>query len=185
MLDRDLAELYEVETKRLNEQVRRNITRFPDDFMFQLTKEEAEGMRFHFGTASEEPGINKPILKSHFATSRSRPLKEKTNLKYQNCTSSLEHGGIRKLPYAFTEQGVAMLSSVLRSEKAILVNIQIMRTFTKIREMLVSNEELQKKIEELEGKYDYQFSEVFKAIHKLIDPPEKPKPKIGFRTDGS
>ncbi|MFH1562452.1 MAG: ORF6N domain-containing protein [Nitrospirota bacterium] len=142
MLDRDLAELYEVPTRRLNEQVRRNIKRFPEDFMFQLTKEE-------FG-----------VLKSHFAIS--------------------SWGGTRKLPCAFTEQGVSMLSSVLNSERAILVNIQIMRTFTKLRQMLASNEDLRKKIEDMERKYDEQFRIVFDAIKALLEPPVKKTKTIGF-----
>lgn len=147
MLDSDLAELYGVETKKLNQAVKRNIARFPKDFMFQLTKEEAE-------TSSSR--------------SQNVTLKKGENIKY--------------LPYAFTEQGVAMLSSVLRSERAILVNIQIMRTFTKIQEMLEDHKELREKIESMENKYDYQFKVVFDAIKRLINPLEPPKPKIGFRT---
>ncbi len=143
MLDRDLAVLYGVETKRLKQQVNRNIERFPDDFMFQLTREEFN------------------ILKSQIATS--------------------SWGGLRYLPYAFTEQGVAMLSSVLNSKRAIQVNIQIMRTFTKLREMLLTHKELKQKIESMERKYDYQFKIVFDAIKKLLKPPEKPRGKIGFR----
>lgn len=143
MLDRDLAILYGVETKRLKQQVNRNIERFPDDFMFQLTREEFN------------------ILKSQIATS--------------------SWGGLRYLPYAFTEQGVAMLSSVLNSKRAIQVNIQIMRTFTKLREMLLTHKELKQKIESMERKYDYQFKIVFDAIKKLLEPSEKPKSKIGFR----
>jgi len=148
MLDRDLALLYEVPTKRLNEQVKRNIKRFPPDFMLQLTKKEFEN------------------LKSHFATS--------------------SWGGTRKLPMVFTEQGVAMLSTVLNSERAIMVNIQIMRTFTKLRELFATHKDLQRKIETLEGKYkqhDKQFKVVFEAIRQLLEPPpvpEKPKGRIGF-----
>ncbi|MBU0567533.1 ORF6N domain-containing protein [bacterium] len=142
MLDRDLAELYEVLTKNLNKAVKRNIARFPEDFMFQLTKEEF------------------------------------TNLKFQNGTSSW--GGTRKLPYAFTEHGILMLSSVLNSKRAILVNVQIMRTFTKLRRMLASNEDLRRKIEAMEKKYDTQFKVVFDAIKSLIAPPAK-EIKIGFK----
>lgn len=166
-MDRDLAELYEVETKNLNKAVKRNINRFPEDFMFQLTKEEDDSSRFQNGTLKEE----------HSSV--------KLNLKFQFGTSSSGYGGRRKLPYAFTEQGVAMLSSVLRSERAVLVNIQIMRTFTKLRELLSSNKELREKIEQMENKYDSQFKVVFEAIKKLLQPikvpPEEPKPKIGFR----
>ena len=145
MLDRDIAELYGVKPIRLREQVKRNKKRFPEDFMFQLTKEEAD------------------ILVS------------------QNAIPSKKHlGGY--LPYAFTEQGVAMLSSVLNSERAIQVNIQIMRTFTKLRELLVTHKDLQRKIEDMESKYDEQFKIVFEAIRQLLEPPipEKPKGRIGF-----
>jgi hypothetical protein len=143
MLDRDLAELYGVETRVLNQSVRRNIDRFPQDFMFQLTEEEFE------------------ILMS------------------QNVTSSW--GGIRKLPYVFTEQGVSMLSSVLKSKRAIQVNIQIMRIFSRLRQMLSTNEELKRKIELIEKKYDGQFRIVFEAIRELITEDIKPKRKIGFK----
>ncbi|MFH0775245.1 MAG: ORF6N domain-containing protein [bacterium] len=145
MLDRDLAELYGVETGQLTRQVRRNIDRFPVDFMFQLTKKEFANLKCHFGTSS--------------------------------------WGGTRKLPYAFTEQGVAMLSSVLNSKMAILVNIQIMRTFTKLRLMLASNEDLRRKIEGMERKYDANFKIVFDAIRSLMTPPTKEQMKIGFRKD--
>ena len=147
MLDSDLAELYDVETKVLNQAVKRNIARFPEDFMFQLNKEEVSG-----------------LSRSQFVT-----LKRGQNIKY--------------LPYAFTENGVAMLSSVLNSERAIQVNIQIMRTFTKIREMLISHKDLKRKIEEMEKKYDSQFKIVFNAIKELMSPPEKPVRKIGFKTE--
>ncbi len=122
MLDRDLAELYEVETKALNQAVKRNITRFPDDFMFQLSQEEFE------------------ILRSQIVTS--------------------SWGGHRYLPFVFTEQGVAMLSSVLNSERAVQVNIQIIRTFVQLREMLSTHKDLKRKIETMEKKYDHQFNPV-------------------------
>ncbi len=170
MLDSDLAELYGVPTKRLNEQVRRNIARFPEDFMFQLTKEEAEASRFHFGTLNKEE-----IMRLQNGISSSEQ-----DMRSQNAAASKRNE--RFFPYAFTEQGVAMLSSVLRSERAILVNIQIIRTFTKIREMLEDHKELREKIESMENKYDSQFKVVFDAIKRLINPPEPPKPKIGFRT---
>ena len=145
MLDKDLAMLYEVPTKRLNEQVKRNIERFPEDFMFQLTKRE-----------KAEVVANCDHLKT---------------LKFSP-----------QLPYAFTEQGVAMLSSVLNSKRAIMANIQIMRTFTKIRELLATHKDLQRKIEDMESKYDQQFKAVFEAIRQLLEPPipEKPKGRIGF-----
>jgi hypothetical protein len=145
MMDRDLAILYGVETRMLNQAVRRNIKRFPEDFMFQLTKEEMD------------------------------------NWKSQIVISNKEKMGLRKRPYAFTENGVAMLSSVLNSGRAIAVNIQIMRTFTKLREMLITHKELRQKIEAMEKKYDYQFKVVFDAIKQLISPQETKKGKIGFR----
>lgn len=147
MIDKDLAMLYGVTTKRLNEQVKRNIKRFPEDFMFRLN--QAESATF---------------LRSQIAT-----LKRGQNVKY--------------LPYVFTEQGVSMLSSVLNSEKAIQVNIQIMRTFTKIREMIISNKELRIKLEELESRTDKKFAIIFKAIANLIGSPreEGKKEKIGFK----
>lgn len=145
MLDKDLAMLYGVETKALNRAVKRNIERFPEDFMFQLTKDELDNLRFHFGTSS--------------------------------------WGGQRYCPYVFTENGVAMLSSVLNSERAIMVNIQIMRTFTKIRELLSAHKDLQKKIEEMEKKYDHQFKVVFDAIRQLMMPVETKKKRIGFKRE--
>mgnify|MGYP001574942744 FL=1 len=143
MLDKDLAELYGVPTKRLNEQIKRNPKRFPSDFMFQLTMEEARASRSQFAT-----------------------LKKGKNIKY--------------LPYAFTEQGVAMLSSVLNSDRAIEVNLQIMRVFVKLRELMMSHKDLARKVEELEKKYDAQFRGVFEAIRRLMKEEEKPKAPIGF-----
>jgi len=142
MLDSDLAALYGVETKMLVRAVKRNLERFPDDFMVQLTKEEFDNLRYHFGTS--------------------------------------RLGGRRYLPYAFTENGVAMLSSILNSPKAIRVNIQIMRTFTKLREMIASHKDLTKKLNELEKKYDGQFQIVFEAIRQIMEVEEQPKRKIGF-----
>ena len=165
LLDRDLAMLYGVTTGRLNEQVRRNINRFPGDFMFQLTKEEFSNLRSQIVTSIQENGLGKPDLISQFAISSSK------------------HGGRRLLPYAFTEQGIAMLSSVLNSEQAIQVNIQIVRTFTKLRQMILDNKELREKLEELEQKYDQQFVEIFTAIKLLLSPPTEPPGKIGFRSD--
>lgn len=147
MLDRDLAPLYGVETKALNQAVKRNFDRFPEDFMFQLTREEAD-----------------VFLRSQFVT-----LKKGQHFKY--------------LPYAFTENGVAMLSSVLNSELAIQVNIQIMRTFTQLREMLLTHKDLQRKIEDMEKKYDHQFKVVFDAIRQLLSSDVPKKPKIGFKRE--
>lgn len=144
MLDSDLARLYGVETKNLNLQVKRNNKRFPDDFMFKLTKEET--------------------------------------LRLQNATS--KRGGRRYTPYAFTEQGVAMLSSVLKSERAIWVNIAIMRAFVKLRELLLTHKELAEKLGELERKYQLHETDIqviFGAIKKLLEPPpEPPKPRFGL-----
>jgi len=155
MLDADLAELYEVETKVLNQAVKRNIERFPDDFMFQLTAEEFAN------------------LKSQSDTS---------NLRSQIVTLKAGRGQHRKyLPYAFTEQGVAMLSSVLRSSRAIEVNIAIMRTFVQLRQMLTSNAELSRKLAAMEKNYDIKFKAIFEAIHQLMTPDEpKKKHPIGF-----
>jgi len=143
ILDRDLAELYGVTTGNLNKAVKRNLDRFPSDFMFQLKKEEYEALRFHFGI-----------------------LKRGQHSKY--------------LPCAFTEQGVAMLSSVLRSKRAVHVNIEIMRAFVRLRQILSAHKELEKKLEEMEMKYDEQFQVVLEAIRQLMTPPEPTKKKIGF-----
>ena len=168
MLDRDLAQLYGVENRALNQAVKRNLFRFPTDFMFQLTKVESKAF-----SRSQFVTLENSNLKSQSVTSRN------PNLKYQIGTSS--YGGRRKLPFAFTEQGVAMLSSVLNSKQAIQVNIQIIRTFTKLRELIASNRELRLKIEKLENKYDQHFKVVFDAIRKFFDPPKAPPQKIGFR----
>jgi len=158
MLDSDLAALYGVETKALNRAVKRNLERFPDDFMFQLTPEEAECLRCQNGTSNGDPG-----------------------LRSQSVTSSGKRGGRRYLPHAFTEQGVAMLSSVLRSERAVMVNIAIMRAFVKLREMLATHKDLARKLKEMERKYDVQFRVVFEAIRQLMTPPLPPPQRIGFK----
>jgi hypothetical protein len=148
MIDEDLAELYEVPTKRLNQQVSRNRKRFPEDFMFQLTKAEAKNLRLQF------------------ATSRS------------------SHGGRRSVPYVFTEQGVAMLSSVLNSERAIEVNITIMRAFVKLRQILETNEELNRKFAAVIRKlstHDKYFKVVFDELKKLTETPAPSRKQIGFK----
>ena len=148
MLDVDLAELYGVGTKNLNRQVKHNIDRFPEDFMFQLTKDEYK------------------ILKCNF------------------CTSSW--GGSRKLPRAFTEHGILMLSSVLRSKRAVHVNIQIMRAFVKLRHILSTHKELVHKLNQLEQKvekHDAEIKSIFDAIRQLMEPPKKSTKKIGFLKD--
>lgn len=147
MLDADLARLYSVETKMLVRAMKRNIDRFPSDFMFQLSRKEFDDLRCQFGTSSQ-------------------------------------WGGRRYPPYAFTEQGVAMLSSVLRSKRAVLVNVQIMRTFVRLRQLLSSHADLARKLAALERKYDRQFKVVFDVIRQLMEPPPGPKRKpIGFQTE--
>jgi hypothetical protein len=142
MLDRDLAELYGVETRVLNQGVRRNLERFPSDFMFELTRDEIANI-------------------SQFVTSSSLKFSKRVTV--------------------FTEQGVAMLSTVLRSKRAIAVNIEIMRTFVKLRQFLSSNEDLARRLDELEGKYDRQFKIVFDAIRLLMKPKPLKRKQIGFR----
>lgn len=144
ILDRDLAELYGVTTGNLNKAVTRNIDRFPDDFMLQLTAEEFDNLKFHFGTSS--------------------------------------WGGTRKQPRAFTEQGVAMLSSVLRSKQAVAVNIEIMRAFVRIRELIAGREDLILRLDALEARYDAQFRTVFDAIRALISDDARSRRRIGFRS---
>jgi hypothetical protein len=165
ILDRDLASLYGVTTKSLNQAVRRNAARFPTDFMFQLTKEEYKASRSQFVTLSSRPPSP---AKAGAASLRSQPvtLKRGQHLKY--------------LPYVFTAQGVAMLSSVLRSPRAVEVNIAIMRTFVQLRRLMETNRDLAHKIEALEKKYDQQFAVVFAAIKELIAPPASTKKQIGF-----
>jgi phage regulator Rha-like protein len=152
LLDRDLAELYGVPTKRLNEQVRRNLRRFPEDFMFQLTADEATALRSQFATLKHGRGQHR---------------------KY--------------LPYAFTEQGVAMLSSILNSDRAIEVNIAIMRAFVRLRGILSTHKDLARKLADLErklGEHDEKFQIVFEAIRQLMAPPATPpRRRIGFHQD--
>ena len=144
MLDRDLAELYGVETKRLKEQVRRNIDRFPDDFMFELTKEELKNWRSQFATSNQD------IM------------------------------GLRIPPFAFSEHGILMLSSVLKSARAVQVNIQIMRIFTKLRKALIDNKGLRRELEELKQMTEERFRIVFETLDKLLQIEEKPRKKIGY-----
>lgn len=147
MLDQDLADLYGVKTKRLVEQVKRNLDRFPEDFMFQLSKDEAAALRS------------------------------------QIATSDVGRGGRRYAPYVFTEQGVAMLSSVLRSKRAIAVNIEIMRAFVELRRIASSHAAMEKRLEQIErgmGEHDDQLEQIFKALRQLIAPPPQPRHPIGF-----
>jgi phage regulator Rha-like protein len=147
ILDEDLAVLYAVETKMLVRAVKRNLSRFPSEFMFQLTKEEFDSLRYQFGTSNKG------------------------------------RGGRRYAPYVFTEHGVAMLSSVLHSEQAIQVNIEIVKTFVKLRRILTEHADLSRKLHAMERKYDAQFKVVFDAIRELMEPPVKPKRRIGFRNE--
>ena len=148
MIDRDLAELYGVETKRLKEAVRRNITRFPSDFLFEMNKEEFEDWRT------------------------------------QNATSKEDKQGLRYAPFCFTEPGVTMLSCVLNSERAIAVNIQVIRVFAKMREMLLTHKDILLKLEQIERKmagHDEDIQLIFKYLKQLLNPPQEPRPRIGFR----
>jgi len=154
MLDRDLAKLYGVPTKAFNQAVKRHAERFPPDFMFQLTSEEARAWWLEVATNR---------LRSQIVT-----LKRGQHIKYR--------------PYVFTEHGILMLSSVLNSERAIQVNIEIMRSFVKLRQMLVSNAELSRRLDDLESKYDRQFKVVFDAIRQLMSPPRPGRKQIDFRS---
>lgn len=167
LLDADLAMLYGVETGALNRAVKRNIERFPADFMLQLTQAEWEDLKCQIGISSSPAA----------ATS----VKKAGAIQSQVMAASA-HGGRRAIPYAFTEQGVAMLSSVLRSQRAVEVNIAIMRTFVQLRRLMDSNRDLARRIEAMETRYDEQFSQVFDAIKQLIaeDKTRKAKPPIGF-----
>lgn len=152
MLDEDLADLYGVDTKRLIQQVKRNLKRFPGDFMFQLTKAEAEALRSQIATSNDG------------------------------------RGGRRYAPYVFTEQGVAMLSGVLRSDRAIVVNIEIMRAFVELRQVAGSFQELQKRLDQMEldvgarlSEHDEQLHQIFEALRQLIAPPPRSRRPVGFR----
>ena len=173
MLDFDLASLYEVETKVLNQAVKRNIERFPDDFMFQLTNEEFENLRFQIE--------NNQNMSSQIVTTYT------PNLKSQFVTSSW--GGTRKLPYAFTEQGVAMLSGVLRSERAINMNIAIMRAFVDVRKILLKQSNINEQLLEIKerlGEHDVQLNELYDAMDNMLDEKIaqlkwKDRERIGFK----
>jgi hypothetical protein len=143
ILDKDIAALYDVETKVLVQAMKRNLDRFPAGFMFQLTEEEVENLRSQFVTSS--------------------------------------WGGRRYRPYAFTEQGVAMLSSVLRSERAVKVNIEIMRVFVRLRQVMSTHADLVRRLDEMEQRYDGQFKAVFDALRQLMTPAERPRRRIGFK----
>jgi hypothetical protein len=172
LLDADLAELYGVTTKALNQAVRRNAERFPEDFMFQLSVRETEALlRSQIVISKAENGVksleHSDILRSQFVTSK-----------------RMGTGGRRYSPLAFTEQGVAMLSSVLRSPRAVTVNIEIMRAFVRLRQLIASSAELARKLASLEKKYDEQFKVVFDAIRELMSPamPVGHDREMGFHT---
>ena len=151
MIDRDLAELYGVETKRLKEAVRRNLSRFPPDFLFEMNKKEFEDWRTQIASSKED------------------------------------RMGLRYSPFCFTEQGVTMLSCVLNSERAIAVNIQVIRVFTKMREMLLTHKDILLKLEQIERKiagHDEDIQLIFKYLKQLLNPPQEPRPRIGFRRAG-
>lgn len=157
LLDSDLALLYEVTTGRLVEAVKRNSERFPSDFMFQLTAEEFDDLRSQFAIASEkQPG---------------------------NPSAGSGWGGRRTPPYVFTEQGVAMLSGVLRSKRAVTVNIAIMRAFVQLRQLAATHSELSKRLDDLErayGDHDLKLQSIFEALRQMMNPPDSPRRPIGF-----
>jgi hypothetical protein len=167
ILDSDLAQLYGVAAKVLNQAVKRNRERFPDDFMFQLTAKETSDLKSQFVISNGQSAGNESLSKNWS----------------QFVTSSRKHRGQVYRPYAFTEQGVAMLSSVLKSDRAVKVNIAIMRAFVRLREALETNRELARKFAELDervGKHDKEIGAIIDAIRQLMAPPEKPRREIGF-----
>ncbi|MEX2091335.1 MAG: ORF6N domain-containing protein [Pirellulales bacterium] len=179
LLDDQLAVFYGVETKVLVQAMKRNIERFPDDFMFQLDREEWVALRSQFAALD---------LRSQFAASNLRSQIVTSSLRSQSVTlKQTGYGGRRYAPYAFTEQGVAMLSSVLRSPRAIEVNIEIMRAFIRIRQLLSVHKELAERLEKLERQMrkrddgvDQQFRHVFALLEQLFTPPKSPRKPIGF-----
>ncbi|HTF02818.1 MAG TPA: ORF6N domain-containing protein, partial [Bacteroidia bacterium] len=159
----------------------RNITRFPTDFMFQLTEEEYSSLKMQpFLTDADQPVVTpEKNLKSQNATSKGT----KATSKSQNATSSSTHGGRRTMPYVFTEHGTVMLASVLNSPKAVHASIQVVKAFVRLRELMLANKDLAKKLDSLEEKYDKQFAAVFDAVRRLMEAPEKPAPRkrIGYK----
>ncbi|MCL2640464.1 MAG: ORF6N domain-containing protein [Phycisphaerales bacterium] len=166
LLDKDLARLYGVVPKQLNQAVKRNRSRFPADFMFQLTWEEVAALTNPTKKSSPPSSSKKQNPRSQIVT-----LESGSNLKYR--------------PFAFTEQGIAMLSSVLRSPRAVRVNIEIMRAFVRLRQLLATQKDMSLRIDELEKKFDRQFAIVFDAIRDIIEPPDDSPPKrsIGYHTE--
>ncbi len=184
MFDRDLAELYGVITGNLNKAVKRNIDRFPKDFMFQLSEKEATAFsRYQNGTLNDEN------LQSQFVTSSDKKsLRFQNGILNNNKSSRSQFVTLKKgrgqhlkyAPYVFTEQGVAMLSAVLKSKRAVAVSIQIVRTFVKLREILSTHKQLREKVELMENKYDKSFKVVFQMIARLMKEDTEPKKRIGF-----
>src|SRR6476646_440055 len=175
MLDSDFARLYGVDARALNQAVARNRKRFPADFMFQLTPGEYESLRSQT-VISKKGGTTDDLSQSVMSSLRRRDQR----LRSQIVTSKKGRGGRRFRPYAFTEQGVAMLSSVLRSSRAVEVNIAIMRTFVQLRRLMDTNRDLARKIEALEKKYDARFQAVFETIRQMLETPIPAKKPIGF-----
>lgn len=182
MLDFHLSELYQVETKALNQGVKRNPKRFPNDFMFQLTKKEWQALKAQFSGDNADSGILD--MRSQIVTSSdiANPLNDKTirHMRSQFVTASKRNKSL--LPYAFTEQGVAMLSSVLKSERAIEVNVSIIRAFVILRQHLTNYEDLSEKISELEKQTNRKFKDVYEAIDYLAN--RDSSPEIGFKQSG-
>lgn len=177
MLDSPLAALYGVEARVLNQAVKRNLERFPDDFMFRLSKEETALLtRARIVTV---PGPNSSQIVMSSDASASKPAKPTASNWSQIVTSSAKHRGLIYRPFAFTEQGIAMLSSVLRSPRAVRVNIEIMRAFVRLRQLLASNADLARRLDEMEKHYDSQFKVVFEAIRQLMEKPDPLKPEHG------
>lgn len=178
ILDTDLAKLYGVTTKNLNRAVKRNLERFPEDFMFQLTAEEFQGLRCQIGTLNQD---NMGSLRSQIVTSN-----ESANLRSQIVTSKSGRGGRRYLPYAFTEHGALMAASVLNTSRAVEVSVYVVRAFVRLREMLATHSELAKKLEKLESKldrHDEEIMTIIETIYQLMALPESPKRRIGFDTE--
>ena len=180
MLDRDLAELYGVETRILNQAVKRNKKRFPDDFMFQLTRMEAE---YLVSEGCFREALISQFVISNKKTNKSKIKNEISRSQFATLKKDGRGSNIKYLPYVFTEQGVAMLSSVLKSERAVKMNIIIMRAFVKIRKLVYSYDELANKIMAMEKKYDKSIVKIFEIINKLMEDKveDKNKKEIGFK----
>jgi len=168
LLDADLASLYDVTTKALNQAVRRNAGRFPDDFAFQLTVAEVAHMKSQFVTSSPQAADPETDISN----------------RSQIVTGSQKHRDPRFRPWVFTEHGALMVANLLRSERAVRTSVYVVRAFVQLRKMIASNKELARRLDELEGRYDRQFKAIFDAIRELMTPPEpKPRRRIGFVSD--